>query len=46
MKNDYEGNLKEKEKIFDQKIREIRAVVEESERKRKIEREKTQEAAR
>lgn len=27
IKNDYEGNLRDKERLFDQKIREIKLVV-------------------
>jgi hypothetical protein len=46
VRNEYEGNLKDKERLFDQKIREIKLVVEESDKRRKSEREKVAEASR
>lgn len=45
VKNQYEGSLKDKERSFDEKIKQIRTVVEESERKRKSERQKVAEAS-
>lgn len=38
--------MKDKERLFDQKIREIKTVVDESDKRRKAEREKVAEASR
>ena len=46
VRTEYEGDLRDKEKIFDQKIREIKLVVEDSEKRRKQEKERSSEAAR
>ena len=46
VKVEYEGTLKDKERVFEQKIKEIKTVIEESERRRKSEREKIAEASR
>ena len=35
VRNEYEGNLRDKERLFDQKIKEIKTVVEESDKRRK-----------
>jgi chromosome segregation ATPase len=42
----YESSLKDKERLFDQKIKEIRTVVEESDRRRKVDRQEVEKASR
>ena len=42
VRNEYEGNLNLKEKAFEEKIREIKAIVKESDTKRRTERERVQ----
>lgn len=38
VRNEYETNLKEKERVFEEKIREVKEIVQESDAKRRNER--------
>jgi hypothetical protein len=46
VRDEYDGELKEKEKIFHQRIEEIKRAIEDSDKKRKSEREKVLEISR